>query len=413
MGTAFAAMACCGACGSACGKTNRAARAPYVVLMFLMVVLALVLRYWGGSFTIHLNLVGDYPLCTGACAGNQGSYRISFTMFLFFTGIALMSLCSGCATVHTSFWFLKTLMLLGILVLSFLVIPNQVFDVYAQISRYLSFIFLVFQLFILVNMFYDWHVAWRPSMDDDAAHPLFNKIIYIVVCLGGLAGCIAVLSLCFGWYGGSGCSTHTFHVTFTLVIGLIMCILPLLKCVQERNDEASLLPSIAMLGYTTYLLQSGLYSSPDQACNKMGEKPDTVQMIIGIILAGCSVAYLSYSVESSLGGVLANKQTTEEKEDPEAAKKDAKDKDKDKDEEISPEQQKKNSLFHALMAFTAMYECMLLTNWGFESTNSNGYQTGYASMYVKLASGWMCMLLYFWTIIAPFICPHRFGVQAD
>merc|ERR1712166_1184526 len=82
--------------------------------------------------------------------------------------------------------------------------------------------------------------------------------------------------------------------------------------------------------------------------------------------------------------------------------------------------------FHVIMAAGSLYMAMLLTNWGTGSLSApNGTDstpsssgavpshvyisntTGLAQMWVKIASQWVAILLYTWTLIAPRVLPDR------
>lgn len=79
--------------------------------------------------------------------------------------------------------------------------------------------------------------------------------------------------------------------------------------------------------------------------------------------------------------------------------------------------------FHVVMAAGALYMAMLLTNWGTGSNvdHKNGTDTspsgsttvyvsnstGEAQMWVKIASQWVAIALYTWTVIAPRCFPDR------
>ena len=83
--------------------------------------------------------------------------------------------------------------------------------------------------------------------------------------------------------------------------------------------------------------------------------------------------------------------------------------------------------FHIVMAAGALYMAMLLTNWGTGSLPSvvNGTgtgslapsgsgtavyvsnSTGKAQMWVKIASQWVAIALYSWTVVAPRCFPDR------
>jgi hypothetical protein len=68
------------------------------------------------------------------------------------------------------------------------------------------------------------------------------------------------------------------------------------------------------------------------------------------------------------------------------------------------------SQFHMSFALASLYIMMVLTDWG---VVNDGHQAdlmvgrGDASMWVKVASCWLCVSLYIWTLVAPVCLPDR------
>lgn len=61
-----------------------------------------------------------------------------------------------------------------------------------------------------------------------------------------------------------------------------------------------------------------------------------------------------------------------------------------------------------------MYVGMLLTDWNVikEDTAANSDQDVYigrseTAMWMRIVSGWVCMLLYIWSLVAPVLMPDR------
>ena len=71
-------------------------------------------------------------------------------------------------------------------------------------------------------------------------------------------------------------------------------------------------------------------------------------------------------------------------------------------------QRKSNLLFHMSMALGALYLSMLLTNWGsVDSNQSNTIDVGLPAFWIKIASQWVTLALYIWTLGAPSLFPDR------
>ena len=77
--------------------------------------------------------------------------------------------------------------------------------------------------------------------------------------------------------------------------------------------------------------------------------------------------------------------------------------DSEDDKEHVDEQEEPSMIwFHIVMATGSVYMSMLLTNWGTVSGHKSE-----AQMWVSIASQWISMSLYIWTLVAPRFCPHR------
>jgi len=77
------------------------------------------------------------------------------------------------------------------------------------------------------------------------------------------------------------------------------------------------------------------------------------------------------------------------------------------------------SFFHFVFAIAAMYVSMVLTNWNtIQFKDGVGHDGGdlvrigqsYTAVWVKIVSGWICHLIYMWSLIAPVLMPDRFDV---
>ncbi|KAG8832560.1 hypothetical protein FRC17_001123 [Serendipita sp. 399] len=78
------------------------------------------------------------------------------------------------------------------------------------------------------------------------------------------------------------------------------------------------------------------------------------------------------------------------------------------------------SWFHIIFAMGAMYVAMLLTDWQIIkwSSDQNGPDDGGSTIYIgrsdvamwmRIISGWISILLYAWSLLAPVVMPDRFG----
>ncbi|CAD5114707.1 DgyrCDS3750 [Dimorphilus gyrociliatus] len=66
------------------------------------------------------------------------------------------------------------------------------------------------------------------------------------------------------------------------------------------------------------------------------------------------------------------------------------------------------SFFHAMFMLASLYIMMTLTHWYKpENGNLSNFSANEPSMWVKISSSWVCVILYVWTIVAPVVLPDR------
>jgi len=65
------------------------------------------------------------------------------------------------------------------------------------------------------------------------------------------------------------------------------------------------------------------------------------------------------------------------------------------------------SLFHFMFVLATLYAMMTLTNWYQPAKDFSTYNNNYASLWVKITSSWICVILYIWTCLAPALFPDR------
>lgn len=65
------------------------------------------------------------------------------------------------------------------------------------------------------------------------------------------------------------------------------------------------------------------------------------------------------------------------------------------------------SFFHFVYALASLYAMMTLTNWYQPSKEFDFFNMSSPAYWVKLASSWLCLCLFLWTLIAPRILKDR------
>jgi len=258
------------------------------------------------------------------------------------------------------------------------------------------------------------------------------------VSLTFLVTSLVALILMFEYYAGAGCDLQKFFISFTLILTLAFTGLS----VTSHIAHGALLPSAVVTFYCYYLLYSALSSDPS-ACN-VTNRNDTLHLVVGLLFGAASICYAGWSLanagednkpsgsseekedgvefqkvetggdeESGEGDEGKTKRMVRVRQDPAAAEESA---------EEALIQSKRAGKFHFVMAASAMYMAMLLTSWGsrqeVEATDSGAppptvaYDLNIESMWIKMGTQWATVVLYVWTLIAPYVCASRFAENA-
>lgn len=201
--------------------------------------------------------------------------------------------------------------------------------------------------------------------------------------------------------------------------------------------DGSLFASAVVSFYCTFLCFAALQSDDDDTCNVWAGQRDSASLWIGYMVTFVAIFYAA--VRADRLGLLWD--VEDDEESMERPLLDGADKSKDiekgddksvdgdivadsnyndvasddgKKQEPAEETQTQskqaqrisNSLFHFIMMLAACYMAMLFSNWG---TGSTLQTTGKTTMWVNIVSQYAAAILFWWTLIAPKVCPSRFG----
>ncbi|GBG24993.1 Serine incorporator 3 [Hondaea fermentalgiana] len=435
--TVVCATTCASCCMNAAGSLSlRTAKIFYVLLLGLATLLALFFRYNGddlgldlGAWQVHCSSKDDkHSLMPGSslagytlredadyyiyCKGDAAVYRISAVLAGFFAIMTVLSFLDGGRTTR-GWWAFKLFGLFFALLISFFV-SNSFFDNsgYAWLARIGSVGFLLLQILILIDFSYDINdrmveLAF-PAAGEENRFWLFAilgsaAVLYLVSLVG--------IPLLFTFFGE--CAPGVVFSSITL-LGII--VFTGLTLFRDRivGEEGAILPAAVVGAYSTYLAWSSLSSHPDPVCAPGHDTSShhLANLIIGIIIATVSLMWTTLSVSDSIEGLVSGSDnmrnteaatplyTVESESGAESRVESGGLEHAEMDDSASTE---RIWIFHLVLMGASMYMGMLLTNWG-ASDNAHGNETGtigLATMWVKIATQWLTMLLYIWTLVAP------------
>jgi len=334
-----------------------------------------------------------------SCATND----IRFGCFLYIN----VELSLG--TVKTGKFFgFQVILLAALMVMSFF-LQNSVFVVWAGIARFLSSIFLVIQLMLIIDFAYNWNEAWVAKDKKEYYAAILGVSVVMIITS------VVFWGLFYKWFGNnSSCDLEKFFISFTI----ILCVGTILLAISAFVEKGGILPSAFVALYSTYLLFVALKNDNNGTCNSFLDTSATLSTsaILGLMIAAGSIVYSTWSIGTSnalvekspsAGTPLvkadeSDRERVEQKKDLEA-----------EDAPISDEEyatlKKQNIFFHAILILASAYAGMLLTNWGVQlNDTSSGFNTaGPQTMWVNIASQWFCVALFLWTLMAPKCCAGR------
>lgn len=224
-------------------------------------------------------------------------------------------------------------------------------------------------------------------------------------------------------FGSEGCPAQQTIISITLILTLILSIISCTKIAPH----GTLLTSSVVTSYCTYLCYSALASHPSHTCNPFHTDQAHVwrDQVVGLLVACISVCTIVSSTTGSKTAIIGRETGSEmtAKLDDSGVPSSINGSSSDStDDHVGPESW---WYYHLMMVACSMYIAMLITDWseqpafdhGVPATKeaANAYNTSLQSFWVKAVSQWMCLLLYAWTLLAPYCLRHYrdFGIEFD
>ncbi|EIE81637.1 hypothetical protein RO3G_06342 [Rhizopus delemar RA 99-880] len=372
------------------------------------------------------------------------------------------------AAIQNGWWGPKILAWIVLVIVSFF-IPSGFFMVWGNyLALFGAAVFILFGLVLLVDFAHSWteKCMEKYEMEDSTLW----KNILIGGTLLMFSGAITLTGIMYGFFATNDCSLNQFFVTLNMILCLLVTVLCVSPKIQEANPKSGLSQASIVVIYCTYLVLSAVANEPnDKECNPLRRSigPQTTSIVLGAIFTFLAVAYSTSRAATQDGAFISSKSSSgrpklgnsyepldtasavplmpnqveagvkrmstqgsgrehliaaveagalprsvlyEDDEDDEF------DNMNDKDDEKYGSLYN-YSFFHFVFAIAAMYISMVLTNWNtirFEDTLGNDggdlvrIGQSYTAVWVKVVSGWICHLIYIWSLVAPIAMPDRF-----
>ncbi|KAJ7331990.1 hypothetical protein JRQ81_014170 [Phrynocephalus forsythii] len=378
-----------------------------------------------------------------ALVGYRAVYRISFAMAVFFFIFSLLmiqvkSSRDPRAAVHNGFWFFKIAAVVGIMVGAFYIPEGPFTTVLFIFGTTAAFFFIVIQLVLLVDFAHSWNESWVERMEEGNSRCWYAALLSCT-SLNYILSFIAIVLFYVFYTKPDACSENKFFISFNMIVCIAVSITSILPKVQEHQPHSGLLQSSVITLYTMYLTWSAMSNEPDRNCNpsllniisqiavptsspvnttaivptlEPQKSPQwwDAQSIVGLIIFVLCLLYSSIrsSNNSQVSKLTLSGSDTVILDDTPTAGGDAEEGevrrvlDNEKDAV-----QYSYSFFHLMLFLASLYIMMTLTNWYSPDAETQTLRSKWPAVWVKIASSWVCLLLYLWTLVAPLVLSNR------
>ena len=312
-----ACMGCCCAAFRDCkAKYGPASRIPYMFLMSLCCAFAVAMTAFGEKALWENDLLNvELKTCnSNSCRGKGSVYRTSFTLSIFFIIHVIIVQCV--LSFHHLFFLIKFVCIICVLTASFW-FPNELFDDYAIICMYGSFVFLLIQIYVLIGWGYDvnerlinllikYDIDEDEYVDEQSGENNSNRakrgmtccikflLIFTTVIIYG--GVITLWYFLFKWFvqEEKSCDFSTAMIIICIILCVIITILPIVL------QTSSIFTSAIVCFYVTYLVFSGLESVNDNNCNQFINDTTPPSMWIGIGITLLAISYTGFAASKQI-----------------------------------------------------------------------------------------------------------------
>lgn len=272
---------------------------------------------------------------------------------------------------HTSFLWAHTLIFIGMWIGCWF-IPDGLFNFYLSAAKYISFFYLLIQIFFLM----DWFFSLNDKFYDE------NNI----KCIASLTVLFSVAALTgFGleyyFFCLKGCDLETAIVS----VNLVLCIFIFLA--SMFIERGSIFTASLVACYVAYLTSAGCMCHAG-TCTRISQ--NAANITFRVLSSLFTLAWMTYSAFSATLSFDACSCS---------------------DEEDQNKPKFSLSFFHGIYALAAVYLTMIVTSW---ATTGSGEETvawatdkGKIARWVNWSAAWVTIGLYMLVLIMPYICPNR------
>uniref|UniRef100_A0A0N5BQR2 Serine incorporator 5 n=1 Tax=Strongyloides papillosus TaxID=174720 RepID=A0A0N5BQR2_STREA len=433
-----AQMACCcgaTACSLCCSclpasKSSTTTRIMYVLMLLVGTIVSAIML----APAIQEKLDKSSWFCHGlgvdckAVTGYQAVYRLCAALATFFGFLSVLmigvkSSKDPRAGIQNGFWFFKYLLVCGIAVGYFMITSKSFSEPMMVIGMIGGCLFILIQLILIIDFAHGLAVYMINSYEDSDSSRTWAFLLYGFVILNyGI--CIVGAVFMYKNYGGEGCVLPKFAITFNIILSLCVSVISILPKVQEHFPHSGLLQSSFMSMYTIYLTWSSLTNNPNKSCNPSIQQllgtssevpssyatPIPVESLVSLFIFMACLLYSAIRTTSNtaMGAITGGGNQNSEGDLIPLSSSNGNDVEGGQVYDNEKESVSYSySYCHFIFALASLYIMMTMTSWYSPDNDITHLNSNTASVWVKLTSSWVAILLYTWTMIAPAIFPDR------
>lgn len=371
--------------------------------------------------------------------GYSAVYKMCFGMACFFFMFALLTIrvnnSTGCrAAIHNGFWLLKFIVLVAFCAGGFF-LPEE--EAFLKVWRYIGAaggsLFLLIQLLLLVEFAHRWNANWSSGATYNRMW--YAALAFVTLMLFSIA-VGAVIFMGIYYTHPEACLLNKIFLGINGGLCLVVSLLAISPCIQKLQPKSGLLQPGVISVYVMYLTFSAFSSKPKEilvidgvnttVCvfpfNSGTESDKKIVTGVGtVILFGCILYSCLTSTTRRNSAALRVVRNSE----PETERArccfcfgdDTDDYDEEKTgagQNVAYDERERTIYsyfyFHFVFFLGSLYVMMTITNWfHYEDHKIEKLLDGsWSAFWLKMASCWVCLILYMWTLIAPILCPKRF-----
>lgn len=423
---------CCPSC-----KSSIITRVSYVILLVIGVVIACIftapalgeqlLKIESFCNTSAL-YIPTQPVsgCTKITSslkevvGFPAVYRVCLAWGIFFLFMTLLMLgvksSNDCrAGIQNGFWFFKYLIVIGTAIGAFFIHDPKFEAAMMVIGGIGAFLFYIIQMVLLIDIAYKWTSWWMGKYEETDGQIWFCGVITFATLFYALfVGLVVILYI---FYANGDCSLQKFFISFNLILCVALSIVSALPQIQRHNARSGLLQSSIVSLYIMYITWSSLASfstcNPLNTCNSTTTESQGVpqqcvstsfsyDVIIPLIIFFFCALYAGFN-NGSTGAIntVSGKTDEESSTTPEVTTAESGGKTSDDEEDGC---RYNYSFFHFIFLLAILFTMMTITHWISPISKEAGTT---AAVWVKIASSWVGLAIYLWTLVAPLVLRGR------